>query len=281
MNKIIKLTSSIFLLASVIVGCSSTPEATPESINTTASTETQIITIGASLVPHAEILKQTESLLQEKGYELKIVEYTDYILPNTALDAGDLDANFFQHSPYLDEFNAQNNTDISSALAIHFEPLGIYSQNLKEITSLTKGAKIAVPNDATNEARALLLLEAHGIITLADDAGVNATKLDIVENPYEVEIIEMEAAQLPRILPDVDLACINGNYALQGGLTSADAIAFEASDSLSAQTYANILAVNTANLEHDKTKVLVEVLRDESIRSYIEEHYDGAVVPVF
>ncbi len=252
------------------------------STASTASTqETEVITVGASLTPHAEILAQIEPLLAEQGYALEVVEYTDYILPNTALEAGDLDANFFQHTPYLEEFNAQNETDISAAVAVHFEPLGIYSNTHNDLQDIPHAAKIAVPNDATNEARALLLLQEEGILTLSPDVGISATKLDIIENPYQVEIVEIEASQLARVLPDVDFACINGNYALQGGLTAEDALTFEASSSLSAQTYANILAVQTEDLESDKTRALATALADESVKLFIENSYEGAVVPVF
>ncbi len=271
MKKIFKTVVFTALALTIFTACGN---------STDSSNEKETITVGASVVPHAEILSQATQLLSDKGYELEIIEYTDYILPNTALDAGDLDANFFQHTPYLEQFNAENGTDISSALSVHFEPLGIYSDKITALSDLPDGAKIAVPNDATNEARALLLLESNGIIKLDENAGINATKLDIVENPYNVEIVEIEAAQLPRVLPDVDLACINGNYALQGGLNAEDAIAFEANNSLSAQTYANILAVNTEDLDSEKTKALVEALSDEAIKSYIEENYDGVVVAV-
>ncbi len=252
-----------------------------QSGETQNSSVTTVITVGASVTPHSEILEQAKTLLLEKGYELNIVEYTDYILPNTALDSGELDANFFQHSPYLNDFNENNNTDIASALSVHFEPFGIYSHDNESIADIEKGDVIAVPNDTSNEARALLLLEANGIIKLNEGVGLEATVLDVVENPYEVEIKEIEAAQLTRILPDVDFACINGNYALQGGLSAEDALAHEDSDSISAQTYANILAVNASEIESEKTKALVEALSSNEIKTYITENYSGAVVPVF
>ncbi len=279
MKKVKFIVSSI--VATVLLTACGSEVATSVEEKDKLGANDKVITVGASVVPHAEILEETRELLEDKGYELNIVEYTDYVLPNTALEAGDLDANFFQHTPYLEEFNLKNDTDISSALSVHFEPLGIYSDKVKHIDEIPKGAKIAVPNDATNEARALLLLEANGIITLKEGVGVSATKLDIEENPYNVEIVEMEAAQLARVLADVDLACINGNYALQGGLSGTDAIATEASDSLSAQTYANILAVHTGQLDSEKTEILVEVLSHESIREFIEANYGGTVISVF
>ncbi len=244
-------------------------------------TNDTVIKVGASVTPHSEILNIAKPLLLEQGYDLQIIEYTDYIIPNTALDSGELDANFFQHTPYLNDFNINNDTDISSALSVHFEPFGIYSSKLENLSDLPQNAVIAVPNDTSNEARALLLLEANGIIKLKDNVGIDATVLDIVENPYNVTIEEIEAAQLARVLPDVDIACINGNYALQAGLTSEDALALETSTSLSAQTYANILAVNTNELESEKTKALIQALTSDEVRDYINTTYSGSVVPVF
>ncbi len=272
MKKTIAITLSALCLGAVLTACAGQEEAAGEN---------SVITIGASVTPHAEILRQTAPLLEEAGYTLEIVEYSDYILPNTALDLGELDANFFQHSPYLDDFNVKNDTELSAAAAIHFEPFGIYSDKPETLEALPRGAVIAVPNDSSNEARALLLLEANGIIKLAEDAGLHATTLDITENPLAVEILEVEAAQLARVLPDVQLACINGNYALQGGLTAEDALALEAADSLSAQTYANILAVQTAELQSEKTLAMIEALTHDTVRDFIETQYEGTVVPVF
>ena len=234
------------------------------------------------MTPHAEIIEQVRDLLKAKGFELEIVEFTDYVMPNTALEDGDLDANFFQHKPYLDDFNANNGTHIVSVAAIHYEPFGIYPGKTASLEELADGAQIAIPNDGTNEARALLLLEAQGLIKLKEDAGMTATKIDIVENPKNLDIIEIEAAQLPRSLQDVDLAVINGNYAIQGGLSvGKDAIAAEDKDSLAAETYANIIAVKEGNENTEKTKALIEVLQSETVRSFIEATYDGAVIPKF
>ncbi len=240
-----------------------------------------IIKVGASVTPHSEILNVAKPLLLEKGYDLQIIEYTDYVMPNIALDSGELDANFFQHTPYLDDFNINNDTDISSALGVHFEPFGIYSSKLENLSDLPQNAIIAVPNDTSNEARALLLLEANGIIKLKDNAGIDATVLDIEENPYNVTIKEIEAAQLARVLPDVEIACINGNYALQAELTAQDALALETSTSISAQTYANILAVNNNELESEKTNALIQALTSDEVKDYINKTYSGSVVPVF
>ena len=245
------------------------------------TSDDKVIKIGASPSPHAEILEQIKEEVEAKGYTLEIIEYNDYVIPNTAVDQGELDANFFQHKPYLDDFNAENGTDIVSVASIHFEPLGIYSETLIDISEIGEGAVIGVPNDATNEARALLLLEANGLITLKEDAGVNATINDIESNPLNLEIKEIEAAQLPLSLPDLDAAVINGNYAISAGLSVSDAIAVEESTSVAAETYANILAVKAGNEDSEKIKVLIEALQSDAVKEYIENEYAGAVVPVF
>lgn len=244
-------------------------------------TDEKTIRIGASPSPHAEILEQVKAEVEAKGYKLEIVEYNDYVLPNTATNDGDLDANFFQHKPYLDNFNTENKTDLVSVAAIHFEPLGIYSAKVDNVSKIGDGAVIGVPNDATNEARALLLLEANGLITLKEGVGVNATVNDIVDNPKNLDIKEIEAAQLPRSLQDLDAAVINGNYAISGGLKVSDAIAVEESTSVAAETYANIVVVKSGNENSEKIKALVEALQSEAVKQYMEENYDGAVVPVF
>ena len=241
----------------------------------------ETIRVGASITPHAEILNVVKPILAEQGYDLEVVEYTDYVLPNTATESGELDANYFQHQPYLDDFNAQNGTHLVSVAAIHYEPLAIYAGKSDSLENIADGATIAVPNDGTNEARALLLLEAQGLIKLREDAGFTATKLDIEENPKNLDIVEMEAAQLPRVLPDVDFAVINGNYAIQGGLKVADALASESVESESAQTYANVLVVKEGNEDTDATKALVKALESDEVRTFIEKTYDGTVVALF
>lgn len=246
-----------------------------------ASKADKTIKIGACVTPHAEILEQVKGTLEKEGYTLEIVEYSDYVLPNTALDSGELDANYFQHQPYLDDFNKENGTNIVSVASIHFEPFGLYAGKTASLDDLADGATVAVPNDTTNEARALLLLEAQGLITLKEGAGVTATIQDIESNPKNLEIKEIEAAQIVRALSDVDIAAINGNYALEGGYSVADALAVEAPDSLAATTYANIVAVNAGNENEPKIKALVKALQSEEIRTYINENYGGAVVPVF
>lgn len=258
-----------------------TAEDSTEETTDAATGELEVLKVGASITPHAEILAQVKDTLAQEGYDLQIVEYNDYVLPNTALEDGELDANFFQHQPYLDDFNAENGTHLVSVAAVHFEPFGLYAGKTDSIANLKDGATVAVPNDTTNEARALLLLEAQGLIKLKEGAGLTATVLDIEENPLNLEIKEIEAAQLVRSLPDVDIAAINGNYAAEGGLNVADAIAVEASDSLAADTYANVIVVKEGNENSEKTQALVGAVLSDGVKSYIEETYGNAVIPVF
>ncbi|MCI6812554.1 MAG: MetQ/NlpA family ABC transporter substrate-binding protein [Lachnospiraceae bacterium] len=284
--------TAVGILGGVLAGCGQKSEETAAPAATEGSTqveeaatdqggELETIKVGATPAPHAEILEVIKDKLLEKGYQLEIVEYNDYILPNNAVQDGDLDANYFQHQPYLDDFNAQNGTTLVTVATVHFEPFGLYAGKTASLEELKEGAKVAVPNDTTNEARALLLLEAQGLIKLKEGAGINATKIDIVENPLNLEIAELEAAQIPRALQDVDIAAINGNYAVGAGLSLKDALAVEAADSLAAQTYGNVVVVKEGNEESEKTKALVEVILSEEVKTFINDNYDGAVVPVF
>lgn len=240
-----------------------------------------VITVGASPSPHAEILKAIEDEVKAAGYELKVVEYNDYVQPNVALSEGDLDANYFQHKPYLDNYNQENGTDLVSAAAIHFEPMGIYAGKSSDIKNVPDGAKIAVPSDATNEARALLLLQDQGVLKLKDGTGLEATKNDIAENPHNVEFVEVEAASVPRTLQDADFGVINGNYALSAGLDTTATLASEGADSEAAKTYANIVAVRKGEDATDKTKALVKALTSDTAKKFIEDTYKGSVIPVF
>lgn len=246
-----------------------------------ASGDLKQIIVGATPAPHAEILNAAKDILKEKGYELVVKEYTDYVQPNLALDAGDLDANYFQHKPYLDQFNEEKGTKLVSAAAIHYEPFGIYAGKTKSLADLPDGAQIAVPNDVSNEARALLLLADNGLITLKDGVEMNATKNDIVKNDKNFKIVEVEAAQLPRSLGDVDVAVINGNYAIEAGLKVSEALAVEDAKSVAATLYSNIIAVRSGDENSDKTKALVEALTSDTVKKFIEDTYDGAVVPSF
>lgn len=252
-----------------------------EAAVTEAPAELKEIKVGASPAPHAEILEAAAPALEKLGYKLSIVEYTDYVQPNIALDTSDLDANYFQHLPYLEQFNAERGTKLVSAGAIHYEPFGIYAGKTAALDAIADKATVAVPNDATNEARALLLLEAQGLIKLNEGVGLNATKNDIAENPKNLEILEVEAAQIPRSLKDVDIAVINGNYAIDAGLKVSDALAVEASDSEAATTYGNIVAVQEGKENDEIAKALIEALTSDDVKAFIESTYEGAVVPLF
>lgn len=238
------------------------------------------IVVGASPSPHAQILEAVSEQLAQKGYQLEIKEFTDYIMPNTALEDGELDANYFQHQPYLTDFNEKNGTKLVSAAAIHFEPLGIYGGKTADLADLPEGAQIAVPNDTTNEARALWLLQAQGIIEVDEQAGLEATKQDITSNPKNVEIVEMEAAQLPRALADVDFAVINGNYAVAAEIAD-QVLVTEDKDSEAAKQYANIVAVREGDENREDIKALVEALQSDEVKAYIEETFGSTVIPVF
>lgn len=267
-KKVLTVLLSVGVVASLLAGCGK-------------SKDDSVIRVGASPTPHAEILEVIKEELADQGYTLEIVEYNDYVIPNTATESGELDANYFQHQPYLDDFNAENGTHLVSVASVHFEPFGIYAGKTTSLEDLAEGAVVAVPNDTTNEARALLLLEAQGLITLKEDAGMTATIVDIVENPLNLEIKELEAAQIARIVGDVDIACINGNYAAQAGYKVSDAIATESANSLAAQTYANVVVVKEGNENTDKINALKEAILSEKVKEYINSQYDGGVVPVF
>lgn len=279
-NKAAETTAAETTAAETTAAESSAAETTAEE-TTASSGELQKIIVGASPAPHAEILKAANDVLKEKGYELEIKEYVDYIQPNLALESGDLDANYFQHLPYLESFNKENGTNLVSAGAIHYEPFGVYAGKTTSLDELQDGATIAVPNDTTNEARALLLLEAQGLIKLKEDAGLTATKNDIVENPKNLQLYEVEAAQLPRVIGDVDVAVINGNYAIEAGYKVSDALAVEASDSLAATTYGNVVAVRAGEENDPAIQALIEALTSDEVKAFIESTYDGAVVPLF
>ena len=277
-KKIIALAAAAVLTLSLAACSSNNSSSTADNSSSDASST--VIRVGASPSPHAEILEFAKDQLAAKGYELEIVEFTDYVMPNVALYEGDLDANFFQHTPYLDNYNEQNGTDLVSACKVHFEPMGLYSETLTSVSDVAEGSKVGVPNDPTNEARALNLLEAQGLIKLREGAGLNATPLDIEENPLNLEFVELEAAQLPRNLSEFAIAAINGNYAIEAGILD-KVIVNEAADSESAQEYANILAVQSGELETDKTKALVEALTSDETREFINAQYEDQFIPVF
>lgn len=245
--------------------------------------ELQKIVVGASPTPHAEILAVVKDLLADQGYDLVIREFVDYVQPNLAVDNGDIDANYFQHRLYLDQFNVENGTDLTALVDVHYEPFGIYAGKADSLDELADGAMIAVPNDTTNEARALLLLESQGLIKLEENIGLEATVNNIIDNPKNLKIKEIEAAQLARSLPDVDLAVINGNYAIEAGLNvGTDALAIEDASSPTIMTYySNVLAVKVGNENRDDLKALAAALVSPEVKAYIESTYEGAVVPMF
>lgn len=285
MNKRTKKLASVLLLAGLsttfIVGCGNDKQNQNNNQGEAQKpAELETIIVGASPAPHKEILDACEEILAEKGYKLQVQEFTDYVQPNLSLDGGDLDANFFQHKPYLDDFNAENDTNIISAGAIHYEPMGIFGGKTTSLEELPDGATVAIPNDNTNGARALLLLEAAGLITVDPEAGFSATALDVIDNPKNLTFTDQDAAYLPRVLPEVDLAVINGNYAIQAGIALDTALLTEDKTSDSAKTYANIVAVRSGDETSEKTKALVEALQSDAVKTFIEETYQGAVVPM-
>ena len=273
----LKKALALALTGAVLVGAFAGCGAKKDSGN---KKETKKIVIGASPSPHADILKVAKKELKKEGYELEIKEYSDYVQPNTALESGDLDANYFQHKPYLDDFNKQKKTHLVSAGTIHYEPFGIFPGKTKTLKALKNGATVAVPNDTTNEARALLLLQDNGIITLKDGAGLEATVNDIAENPKNIKIQELEAAQVARVTGEVAYVVLNGNYALEAGYSvGKDALAYEKSDSEAAKTYVNVIAVKEGNENNPAIKALVDTLKSDTIKQYIKDTYDGAVIP--
>lgn len=297
MKKLTALLLTGVLAVSALTGCGSsssdkaadttdkTEEATDAAEDTAdtakaADGELTTIKVAASATPHAEILEQAKPLLAEQGYDLEVTVFDDYVQPNLVVESGDFDANYFQHIPYLDSFNEEKGTHLVNAGGIHYEPFGIYPGTKKSLDELAEGDSIAVPNDTTNEARALLLLQDNGIIKLKDGAGLTATKTDIVENPKNVEIVELEAAQVARVIDETAYVVLNGNYALEAGYSvGKDALAYETSDSEAAKTYVNVIAVKEGNENSDAIKALVDTLKSDDIKNYINETYDGAVIP--
>ena len=245
-----------------------------------AADDDKTITVAASETPHSEILEAAKPILEEEGYDLEVTVFDDYVQPNEVVESGDFAANYFQHIPYLNSFNEEKGTHLVNAGGIHYEPFGIYPGTKSSLDDIADGDTIAVPNDTTNEARALLLLQDNGIIKLKDGAGLEATVNDIEENPYNVEIVELAAEQVARVAEETSYIVLNGNYALQAGYSvSKDALAYETSDSEAAKTYVNVIAVKEGNENSDKIKALVDVLKSDEIKDFINEKYDGAVIP--
>jgi D-methionine transport system substrate-binding protein len=299
MKKFLSIILTGVLLTGALTGCGGSTDTTDtteasqqESVDSTAEDESAsdettensgdavVITVAASATPHAEILEQAKPILAEQGYDLQVTVFDDYVQPNEVVESGEFDANYFQHIPYLESFNEEKGTHLVNAGGIHYEPFGIYPGTKKSLDELSDGDSIAVPNDTTNEARALLLLQDNGIITLKDGVGLEATVNDIAENPNNIQIVELEAAQVARVVDETAFVVLNGNYALEAGYSvGKDALAYEQSDSEAAKTYVNVIAVKEGNEDNDAIKALVEVLKSDEIKQYINDTYDGAVIP--
>lgn len=271
MKKLLLVIIGVLTLGLLVSGCGQSTAPAKQAGNT-------VLKVGATAVPHAEILNVVKPLLAKEGIDLQIVEMTDYVKPNIAVAEKELDANFFQHIPYLNKFSTERNLPLTYTAAVHIEPMGIYSKKIKNLTELATGAKVAIPNDPTNGGRALALLAKAGIITLKDDVGVNATVNDIVTNAKNIQISELEAPQLPRILEDVAIAVINTNYALEAKLVpTKDALFIEQKDS----PYVNILTIRKGDETRPEIQKLTKALTSEDVRKFINEKYQGAVVPAF
>lgn len=264
---------AVFVLSVFAISCASNNVGS----STDASKKMKKVTIACTPVPHAEIMNEIKDMMQEKGFELIVKEFSDYVTPNLAVDQGEVDANYFQHQPYLDEFNAERGTKVRTIVAVHYEPFGVYAGTSKSL-SINNGDKVAVPNDVTNEARALNLLQDAGLIKLKAGVGLKATKLDIIENNNNLEIVELESAQIPRSLDSVALACMNGNYAMEAGYKATDALYLEPSTSTAAKTYANIVCVKEGNENLDYSKALIECLKSEIVKKFIEGKYEKSVI---
>ena len=303
-HKVLSLVLVLVLAGSILAGCGNSTDTAAEAESTVAAVESTeaaeaesteaestdtaaeveskgTITVAATPVPHAEILEAAKDLMAAEGWDLEIVEFTDYVQPNEVVESGDVDANYFQHVNYLNSYNEEKGTHLAIAGKIHYEPLGLYPGKQSDLDAITDGAEIAVPNDTTNCARALLLLEAEGLIKLDPEAGITATENDIVENPHNIKIVPLAAEQVARTLEDVDFGVINGNYALDAGLKVSDAVAVEAADGAAAEAYVNVVAVKEGHENDPGIQELVKALTSDEVREYINSTYNGAVVPLF
>ncbi len=283
MKKLIALLLALTLVLA-LAACGETAPAEnqdPAVSNEEVPAETIVVKVGATPAPHCEILEIAKEVLAAEGVELEIVEFNDYIVPNDAVEQGELDANYFQHITYMNSFNEEHGTHLVSVAGIHYEPFGLYAGKCASLDELADGAQIAVPNDSSNEARALLLLQQEGLITLKEGVGLAATKDDIIENPHNYDIVELDAHLLPTTLQDVEMAVINGNYAIDAGLKVSEAVAVEAADGAAAEAYVNVLTVKEGNEENAGIQALVNALQSEAVKAFIVETYEGAVVPLF
>jgi D-methionine transport system substrate-binding protein len=278
-KKLLSLALATILTAGLVTGCGSSASSSDQS-SSQDNTQKKTITVAASQTPHSEILAEAAKILEKQGYELKVTVFDDYVQPNNVVESGEFDANYMEHVPYMEQFNKENGTHIVNAGGIHYEPFGIYPGTKKKLDDLAEGDTIAIPNDTTNEARALLLLQDNGLLTLKDGAGLTATINDIKENPKKLKFQELEAAQVAKVKDEVALVVLNGNYALEAGYSvSKDSIAYEKADSEAAKTYVNIIGVKEGNENSDGIKALVKVLKSDDIKKFINDKYDGAVIP--
>lgn len=278
-KKLLSLALATILTAGLVTGCGGSASSSDQS-SSQDNTQKKTITVAASQTPHSEILAEAAKILEKQGYELKVTVFDDYVQPNNVVESGEFDANYMEHVPYMEQFNKENGTHIVNAGGIHYEPFGIYPGTKKKLDDLAEGDTIAIPNDTTNEARALLLLQDNGLLTLKDGAGLTATINDIKENPKKLKFQELEAAQVAKVKDEVAFVVLNGNYALEAGYSvSKDSIAYEKADSEAAKTYVNIIGVKEGNENSDGIKALVKVLKSDDIKKFINDKYDGAVIP--
>ena len=280
-KKVLALVVTVVLVFASLTGCGKDDaNVNSNTGSNTGAKEEKVIKIAASATPHAEVLEQVKPILEKQGIKLEITVFDDYVLPMTTVESGELDANYAVHVPYLESFNAEQGTHLANAGGIHYEPFGIYPGTKSSLDDVADGDVIAIPNDTTNEARALLLLQDNGLITLKDGAGLTATINDITSNPKNLKLQELEAAQVPRVRSEVAYVVLNGNYALEAGLSvGKDSIAYESSSSTAAKTYVNIIAVKEGNENNAEIQELVKALKSDEIKKFINEKYDGAVVP--
>ncbi|HWQ75097.1 MAG TPA: MetQ/NlpA family ABC transporter substrate-binding protein [Syntrophomonas sp.] len=276
-KKLLVLFTGLLMVSLVLAGCSTQKESGKSGDTGNTSGKTKLV-VGATAKPHAEILEVVKPLLVKENIDLEIKVFTDYVQLNPALKDKQIDANFFQHIPYLEDYNKNNNADLVWAVKVHTEPMGVYSQKIKDIKDVANNAKVGIPNDATNGGRALMVLEKGGLIKLTEGAGVNATDKDIVENPKNIEITMMDAAMLPRSLADLDICVINSNYAIEAGLNPVkDAIFIEPKDS----PFANVLAVRAEDKDNDAIKKLGAALQSPEVKKFLEDNYNGSCIPAF
>ena len=274
MNKLFAFAATAVLGAALLIsGCGSST-----NNESSSSSKPEVLKVAANPVPHAEILEQVKPILAKEGVDLQIIEFTDYIQPNMALSSHEVDANFFANVPYQNNYNKDHGTNFVSFAPVHIEPLAIYSQKIKDLKDLPNGAKVAIPSDPTNSARALLLLQSAGLVTLKDPTGLTNTPFNITSNPKNIQITELEAAQIPRSIQDLDAAVINANYALPAGLNpTKDGLFVEKADS----PYANLLSVNPGDENKPAIQKLAKALQSPEVKKFIEEHYKGAIIPAF